>query len=195
MSWIPKLMLYYQGERVAFADIFLLDKPLLTGAYVDGKFTVTIVNRNNSYVYFYTVDGSEPAKDSPIFDSVTVDNVCTIKVQAFDGVNKSPIAIYKVEKTNMPNFISESQTYGGVIRVTITCSTQGANIYYKFGDTGAWQDYNGAFTVNEAVKIFAYATKEGLLDSDSVSVTIDQVPTPVIYNVKVEDIEISANRL
>lgn len=195
MSWIPKLMLYYQGERVAFVDIFLLDKPLLTGDYIDGKFTVTITNKNENYVYLYTLDGSDPTEDSLIFDTVTVDDVCTIKVQAYDGVNKSPIIIYKVEKTNMPVVSLRSQNYGGVISVTITCSTQGASIHYKFGSTGAWQDYSGAFTVNEAVEIFAYATKQGLLDSDTVSITIEKVPTPVIYNVKVEDVEINAVKI
>lgn len=193
MSWIPKLMLYYQGERVAFADIFLLDKPLLTGAYVDGKFTVTITNKNENYVYLYTLDGSEPSKDSPIFDTVTVDDVCTIKVQAFDGVNKSPIVIYKVVKVKSPMLSSQSVSYGGPLTVTITCSTADATIYYKIGESGTYTEYTGAFTIDEATEIFAYATKAGMLNSDVASTVIQQVQTPVIYDPEttVEDVVIS----
>ena len=193
MSWIPKLMLYYQGERVAFADIFLLDKPLLTGAYVDGKFTVTITNRNNSYVYLYTLDGSEPSKDSPIFDTVTVDDVCTIKVQAFDGVNKSPIIIYEVVKVTSPMLSSQSVSYGGALTVTITCSTADATIYYKIGESGTYTEYTGAFTIDEATEIFAYASKAGMLNSDVASTVIQQVQTPVIFDPEntVEDVVIT----
>lgn len=103
MSWIPKLMLYYQGERVAFADIFLLDKPLLTGDYIGDNFTVSIVNKNENYIYFYTLDGSNPNKNSPIYvNGIVVDNPCQIKIYATDGINKSPIIIYNVEKVQTP---------------------------------------------------------------------------------------------
>ena len=45
--------------------------------------------------------------------------------------------------------------------VTITCQTQGANIYYRYGTSGQWLPYTSSFAIEETVTIQAYATYNG----------------------------------
>lgn len=45
--------------------------------------------------------------------------------------------------------------------VTITCQTQGANIYYRYGSSGQWLPYTSSFAIEETVTIQAYATYNG----------------------------------
>ena len=56
-------------------------------------------------------------------------------------------------------------------RVTITCSTSGATIYYRRGSSGAYSVYSGSFTISSTTTIYAYATRSGYRQSNTVSKT------------------------
>ncbi len=54
-------------------------------------------------------------------------------------------------------------------RVTITCSTSGATIYYRRGASGSYAVYSSSFTISSTTTIYAYATKSGYRQSNTVS--------------------------
>ena len=54
-------------------------------------------------------------------------------------------------------------------RVTITCSTSGATIYYRRGTSGSYSVYSGSFTISSSTTIYAYATKSGYNTSGTTS--------------------------
>ena len=56
-------------------------------------------------------------------------------------------------------------------RVTITCSTSGATIYYRRGSSGSYSVYSGSFTISSTTTIYAYATRSGYRQSNTVSRT------------------------
>nr|MCR5038117.1 chitobiase/beta-hexosaminidase C-terminal domain-containing protein [Bacteroidales bacterium] len=69
-----------------------------------------------------------------------------------------------------PTFTPAAGTYYETIDVTINCATDGATIYYSLdSESGPWEEYEEAITVDESMIIWAYATKEGYNDSPVVS--------------------------
>lgn len=60
-----------------------------------------------------------------------------------------------------PTFSPAAGTYYETQTVTISCTTEGATIYYSTeSETGAWVEYEGPITVAESMTIWAYAEKE-----------------------------------
>lgn len=58
--------------------------------------------------------------------------------------------------------------------VTITCTTVGATIYFAI-DEDIYSEYTGPFPIDEDCTVKAYATKEGLIDSDIVTANLTWV--------------------
>ena len=54
-------------------------------------------------------------------------------------------------------------------RVTITCSTSGATIYYRVGSSGSYSVYSGSFTISSSTYVYAYATRSGYNTSGTAS--------------------------
>ena len=66
-----------------------------------------------------------------------------------------------------PTFTPAAGTYYETQTVSITCTTEGATIYYStVSASGPWMAYESALTVSESMTIWAYATKEGYNDSN-----------------------------
>ena len=65
-----------------------------------------------------------------------------------------------------PTFSPTAGTYTEAQSVSITCTTEGATIYYStVSENGPWTPYSGAIQVEESMTIWAYAEKEGYNDS------------------------------
>ncbi|MBQ6306888.1 MAG: chitobiase/beta-hexosaminidase C-terminal domain-containing protein [Bacteroidales bacterium] len=65
-----------------------------------------------------------------------------------------------------PTFSPAAGTYTEAQSVSITCTTEGATIYYStVSENGPWAPYSGAIQVEESMTIWAYAEKEGYNDS------------------------------
>ena len=88
-----------------------------------------------------------------------------------------------------PTFTPGAGTYYETQDVTISCATPDATIYYSLeSETGPWDEYEEAITVDENMTIWAYATKEGYNDSPVVSAEyIIQNDIVVIFNQDWED--------
>ena len=55
--------------------------------------------------------------------------------------------------------------YGETVTVTLSTTTEGARIHYQLGE-GEWEIYEKPFTVSSETVVTAYATKDGLKDSE-----------------------------
>jgi len=55
--------------------------------------------------------------------------------------------------------------YGETVTVTLATATEGARIHYQLGE-GEWEIYEKPFTVSSETVVTAYATKDGLKDSE-----------------------------
>ena len=65
-----------------------------------------------------------------------------------------------------PTFSPAAGTYTEAQSVSITCTTEGATIYYStVSENGPWTAYTNAITVDETLTIWAYAEKDGYNDS------------------------------
>ena len=69
-----------------------------------------------------------------------------------------------------PTFSPAAGTYTEAQSVSITCTTEGASIYYStVSENGPWTPYSGAIQVEESMTIWAYAEKDGYNNSPVVS--------------------------
>ena len=80
--------------------------------------------------------------------------------------------------------------YGETVTVTLSTTTEGARIHYQLGE-GEWEIYEKPFTVSSETVVTAYATKDGLKDSEKtksnylrqlISITVTP-PTKTVYSV------------
>ena len=70
----------------------------------------------------------------------------------------------------VPSFTPESGTYYEAQEVTISCTTEGATIYYSLeSEEGPWTVYENPITAEEDMTIWAYAAMEDYNDSPVVS--------------------------
>lgn len=52
-------------------------------------------------------------------------------------------------------------TFNGENKITITCETTGADIYYRLGTTGSYSLYSGTIFINDDTTVYTYASKGG----------------------------------
>ena len=147
-------------------DANLLKSPIISGVkegeVCNSDVTITMVNQvadAESDVY-YTLDGSEPTASSTKYESpitLTEEKSYTLKVIAISGNKKSAVITvnFKIEmdKVSTPVIAPEGKTYSGPVRVTITCSTSGADIYYTTNGsspTKSSEKYSSAILLNES---------------------------------------------
>ncbi|MDD7581240.1 MAG: chitobiase/beta-hexosaminidase C-terminal domain-containing protein, partial [Treponema sp.] len=134
---------------------------------------VTISCATEGAKIYYTTDGTEPTASSTEYaDAISVTAAVTLKAIAVkDGMNDSVVASasYTIKGTvATPEFSVASGAVDSGTTVTITCSTEGAKIYYTTDGTeptASSTEYTGAISVTTAVTVKAIAVKDGMNDS------------------------------
>lgn len=167
MARIANIMLMIRNKRVSFINFFSLPKPEILVTFEDGKkrAKISILNRDPSIIYKYTLNGSDPTINSEIFyDDITVDYSVIFKIQGFRGKECSVIAIENVE-VSRPMVSIPVITIDLDICIKISCETEGARIYYTFD--GSMPDetdnlYVEPFPIKESCMIKARAFKDDL---------------------------------
>ena len=83
-----------------------------------------------------------------------------------------------------PTFTPAAGTYSEAQEVAISCTTEGATIYYStISENGPWTEYTAAITVDESMTIWAYAEKEDYNDSPVAEATYTiQMGIVTIFN-------------
>ena len=141
-----------------------------SGSTVNGS----VGNLLSGATYRYKI-GSAPTSatdGSPVTNgsfSFTNSSYLTVYVRGFmDGYNMSEYAMASVDSYT-PQCATPSISFSSSSnRVTITCSTSGATIYYSKGG-GSYIAYAGSFTISSSTTIYAYATAPGYTTSATTS--------------------------
>ena len=134
---------------------------------------VTITCATEGAKIYYTTDGTEPTASSTEYTAaISVTAVVTLKAIAVkSGMNDSAVASasYTIKGTvATPAFSLTSGEVDSGTSVTITCSTEGAKIYYTTDGTeptASSTEYTEAISVTEAVTLKAIAVKSGMNNS------------------------------
>ena len=160
------------------------------GTYTEAQ-SVTISCETTGATIYYTTDGTNPSASSTAYSgAITVGDTTTIKAIALkDGMTDSSVAsaTYTInippQKVATPTFSPAAGTYTAAQSVEISCTTDGAEIYYTTdgsNPSASSTAYSGAITVGETTTIKAIAVKEGMTDSSvaSTTYTISEGPEP-----------------
>lgn len=121
MARIPNYMLYYRGERVSFINVFTLDTPeiVLNMASDNASYTVSLASRQAGVVYLYTLDGSEPNENSPVFvDGMSFNDGASIRVQGRRGFERSVVSSLNVERVETPDIYDANKVENVIITIT-----------------------------------------------------------------------------
>ena len=140
---------------------------------VDSGTSVTITCSTDGAKIYYTKDGTEPTASSTEYTvAISVTPPMTLKAIAVkDGMNDSAVASasYTIKGTvATPAFSVEPGAVNSGTEVTITCSTEGAKIYYTTNGsepTASSTEYAGAISVTPPMTLKAIAVKDGMNNS------------------------------
>ena len=146
---------------------------------VNGGTEVKITCATEGAKIYYTTDGTEPTASSTEYtEAISITKAVTLKAIAVkDGMNDSAVASvsYTIKGTvATPAFSLASGEVDSGTEVTITCSTEGAKIYYTTDGTeptASSTEYKAAISVTAAVTLKAIAVKSGMNDSAVASVS------------------------
>ena len=141
--------------------------------------TVTLSCTTEGASIYYTLDKSTPTSSSNKYTSaISITEDVTIKAIAVkDGMYDSEVATvtYTVkDAAAVPEFSAASGTVSSGTSVTLSCTTEGAVIYYTLDEstpTSSSTQYTSAISITETVTIKAIAVKDGMYDSDIATVT------------------------
>lgn len=172
---VKKTVTNYSNYRFAPSVVTAPVIDLEAGTYY-GAQEVTITAEKAIY---YTLDGTNPDKNSIAYNSVINLNEAgtkTLKAVAYDSENDDYSAIVSAEYTivteiDAPTMPATGKFYEDSKEVTIehALTVEGAKIYYSY-DNAAYSEYSEALTITETKTVWAYATI-GSLESEKVSAT------------------------
>ena len=159
-------------ETVVMETVATPEFSVASGAVNSGT-EVTITCSTEGAKIYYTTDGSEPTASSTEYTAaISVTEAVTLKAIAVkSGMNNSAVASasYTIKGTvASPEFSVASGAVNSGTTVTITCSTEGAKIYYTTDGnepTASSTEYTAAISITEAVTLKAIAVKDGMNDS------------------------------
>ena len=139
---------------------------------------VSISCAEESASIFYTTDGSTPNSSSNFYEGeFLIEHSCTVKaIATIDGKTDSDIAsaTYTIDKIVANPMIShESGTYEEAITISLSCATEGANIYYttdgSIPNILASELYKEPFLINKSCTLNVKAFKPEYESSEVIS--------------------------
>ncbi len=189
---------YCKDNDIAFQLLpwGVLDAPVFTAAPVSGGVSVTITAPRGQIRY--TLDGSEPTAESPLYESpLEFRKNGSIRARAFaEGWTESPVAVYEtaLQRAAAPrgSFPSGSVLAPGT-SVALSCDTPDARILYTTnGDLPTAADlYTDPFVLTESTVVYAMAVKDGMISSplSTLSYTVsDQTDVPLVNTLAATEI-------
>ena len=156
-----------------------------SGAVNSGT-SVTITCETEGAKIYYTTDENEPTAESTEYTgaSISVTPPMTLKAIAVkDGMNDSAVASvsYTIKGTvATPVYSVASGAVNSGTKVTISCATEGAKIYYTTDGTeptASSTEYTDAISVTAAVTLKAIAVKSCMNNSAFASASYLIIPT------------------
>ena len=139
-----------------------IDPPTITNNF---NGTITIAAATGATIY-YTTDGSTPTMSSPVYSTAIT---LTEDITVIKAIAKAESDYYPTVATtyNLPSCERPSISVSGG-NITITCTTEGATIYYTTDGSPATSTstvYTRPFAKGDATTFRAIATKDGYITS------------------------------
>jgi uncharacterized repeat protein (TIGR02543 family) len=171
-------------------------KPTATpigGNYTSAQ-TVTLTSATTGAAIRYTLNGTEPTASSTLYSSpITVGETTTLKAIATKtGWTNSEIlsetytiTLPEKEKAVQPTATPAGGNYTSAQTVTLTTSTEGAEIRYTLNGTTPTTSstlYSSAITISATTTLKAIAVKTDMTNSDILTETYT-ITLPIIYTV------------
>ena len=148
--------------------------------YRDGQ-SVSIARNGDEGTIRYTLDGTDPTAESAVYSgAITLDATTTVKAKVFsdsyfDSDVVTVVFTREWEQVAMPEITVASIFTGSRTKCEITCSTEGARIFYTLNGnapTSHSTRYTGVFYITESCTVKAIALLSGCLDSEVAVKTI-----------------------
>ncbi len=121
------------------------------------------------FVYYFESPQDFAAEEFmiQILNPNTGNNVSRINIGQFKALDDEP----PPPPVAAPVIDPPGDDYPGAVLVTITTETDGAAIFYRLSPEDEWTEYTDEFSINETTTVQAYATKDGMTDSEINSAT------------------------
>lgn len=162
---------------------------------------VTISTTTSGATIYYTMgdnpddptstsnDGSgESGSSTVVIANVT--SPTTIKAIATkDSYMDSDVAKKTITKVATPTIDFNDETY----TITLASATTGSTIYYRIGTTGDYSPYEDPFVVEPGNTIYAYAVKEGCINSEINSFVAPDICALPVFTVTESTISIACS--
>ena len=157
---------------------------LADGASFAHSNQVVSIAWNNDGILRYTLDGTDPTPESPVYEApFSVNESVVVKAKVFsEAFFDSAVVVANLvrswERVSTPVIDAAATFRGSKTKVAIACATEGAVVRYTLN--GSVPDVNSAiytepFYVTGSCVIKAYASKEDYLDSAMASQTVEKV--------------------
>ena len=157
----------HNGNEIRHSNIVIHDfnvSKLISGATItqplisctNNVVTISCAVQGAKIYYKTSTDEKYDLYKSPIaitanttFNAYTIyqDKVSSVKTQSCEYFDGTP---------NVPVITCDGEY------VTITCSTQDASVYYKFGQNSEFVQYNSPVVINENTTVYAYSVLSGV---------------------------------
>ena len=193
--------MFMYDSAIASSNIVIeqVAKPTVSLEYIIGGKRVTITSATVGTSIYYTKDSTNPTTSSiyyagPFDITPTVGGTTTISVIAVKaGMVNSAITygLVTISQVSAPT-IKQTNIDGGK-RISMTTSTTGATVYYRTDGADPTITNSAIYTAPfdwtnaGTTTIKAIAGKEGMANSTigSITVTIEQVATPIIHETNI----------
>ena len=157
--------------------------PVITpadGAIISGATSVTMSCAAEGAIIHYTMDGTDPTEDSPVYRRFRVSGRTIVKaIAVMDGLcSKVAVAEYALGLCATPEITAKATFTGSKTSVEISCTTSEATIHYSLDGSepnSHAKRYIEPFDVTNSCTVKAYATYPDYFDSEVVSFAIEKV--------------------
>ena len=180
---------YYANSNVAEATYTILEKDVVAtpvispaGGEVEEGATVTISCATDGAAIYYTLNGEEPTTASTKYTgAIAVNSAMTVKAIAVKDGNYTNSAVATANFTIKPREVVATPVFGiagGEVekgtKVTVSCATEGATIYFTTDGTEPTKDSNvynaDGIVIGADVTVKAIAMKDGYYVESEVAV-------------------------
>jgi hypothetical protein len=166
--------------------------PGATFSTLDPDISVTLIPGEAGSVIHYTVDGTTPTANSPVYSApIIVATTTTIKAMASKpNQSDSPVMVAVFTETTAPKVAKPTATPPGAsnaspyafpispLAVALADATPGAIIHYSLDGSAPIE--GAAVSVGKSATLKVYATKAGMYPSDTLTIRFDyQAPSDV----------------
>ena len=154
---------------------------------------VTITCTDATGIYYTTGDGSQAdptISSTPYSNSFDVVSPTTVKAIAIHaGYLSSEVATLAIAQVATPTIDFNDETY----TITLASATTGSTIYFRIGTTGDFSSYEDPFVVGPGNTIYAYAAKDGCINSETISFVAPVLCAPPVFTVTESTISIACS--